>query len=166
MPEPSHATTTAPADQVRPTVGVVGTGYVGLTTGACFAHLGFEVVCADIDAGKVARLQAGEIPIVEDGLAAIVSEAVAAGRLRFVIGAAQAAADADVVFLCVPTPQDDDGSADLSYIEAAAKEIGPVLRPGAVVVNKSTVPVGSARRRRACARSVRRGRRLQSRVPA
>ncbi len=145
MPEPSHATTTASANQVRPTVGVVGTGYVGLTTGACFAHLGFEVVCADIDAAKVARLQAGEIPIVEDGLAAIVSEAVAAGRLRFVIGAAQAAADADVVFLCVPTPQDDDGSADLSYIEAAAKEIGPVLRPGAVVVNKSTVPVGSAR---------------------
>ena len=118
---------------------------MGLTTGACLAHLGFHVVCGDIDADKVARLEAGEIPIVEDGLDKIVADAVAAGRLRFVVGAAQAAADADIVFLCVPTPQDEDGSADLSYIEAAASEIGPVLRAGAVVVNKSTVPVGSTR---------------------
>jgi UDPglucose 6-dehydrogenase len=128
-----------------PTLAVIGTGYVGLTTGACLAHLGFRVVCADIDAEKVARLQAGEIPIVEDGLDKIVSDAVANDRLRFVVGAANAAADADIVFLCVPTPQDEDGSADLSYIEAAAREIGPVLRAGAVVVNKSTVPVGSTR---------------------
>jgi UDPglucose 6-dehydrogenase len=128
-----------------PSIAVVGTGYVGLTTGACFAHLGFDVVCADIDEAKVARLQAGHIPIVEAGLEEIVVDAVAAGRLRFVIGAASAAADADIVFLCVPTPQDEDGSADLSYIQAAAGEIGPVLKPGAVVVNKSTVPVGSAR---------------------
>jgi UDPglucose 6-dehydrogenase len=126
-------------------IGVVGTGYVGLTTGACFAHLGFHVVCADIDAAKIARLQAGEIPIVEAGLEQIVVDAVAAGRLQFVVGAAEAADDADIVFLCVPTPQDEDGSADLSYIEAAATQIGPVLRPGAVVVNKSTVPVGSTR---------------------
>ncbi|HUF97090.1 MAG TPA: UDP-glucose/GDP-mannose dehydrogenase family protein [Ilumatobacter sp.] len=124
-------------------IAVVGTGYVGLTTGACFAHVGFDVVCADIDADKVARLQGGEIPIVEDGLAEIVADAVAAGRLTFVVGAATAAADADIIFLCVPTPQDDDGSADLSYVQAAAAEIAPVLRPGAVVVNKSTVPVGS-----------------------
>ncbi len=128
-----------------PTIAVIGTGYVGLTTGACLAHIGFHVVCADIDADKVARLQAGEIPIVEDGLDKIVTDAVAGGRLRFVVGAALAAADADIVFLCVPTPQDEDGSADLSYIEAAASEIGPVLRAGAVVVNKSTVPVGSTR---------------------
>jgi UDPglucose 6-dehydrogenase len=124
-------------------IAVIGTGYVGLTTGACFAHVGFHVVCADIDADKVARLQAGEIPIVEDGLAEIVTTAVAAGRLTFVVGAATAAADADIIFLCVPTPQDDDGSADLSYVQAAAAEIAPVLRSGAVVVNKSTVPVGS-----------------------
>lgn len=124
-------------------IAVIGTGYVGLTTGACFAHVGFDVVCADIDADKVARLQAGEIPIVEAGLAEIVTGAVAAGRLRFVVGAAQGAAEADIVFLCVPTPQDDDGSADLSYVQAAAAEIAPVLRPGAIVVNKSTVPVGS-----------------------
>jgi UDPglucose 6-dehydrogenase len=102
-------------------------------------------VCADIDAGKIARLQGGEIPIVEAGLEQIVVDAVAAGLLRFVVGAEEAARDADIVFLCVPTPQDEDGSADLSYIEAAAAQIGPVLRPGAVVVNKSTVPVGSTR---------------------
>ena len=128
-----------------PSIAVVGTGYVGLTTGACFAHLGFDVVCADIDEAKVTRLQAGHIPIVEDGLEQIVVDAVAAGKLRFVLGAAAAAGDADIVFLCVPTPQDEDGSADLSYIQAAAGEIGPVLKAGAVVVNKSTVPVGSAR---------------------
>jgi UDPglucose 6-dehydrogenase len=128
-----------------PCLAVIGTGYVGLTTGACLAHLGFDVVCADIDADKVARLEAGEIPIVEDGLDKIVTDAVAGGRLRFVVGAAQGAGDADIVFLCVPTPQDEDGSADLSYIEAAAIEIAPMLRPGAIVVNKSTVPVGSTR---------------------
>jgi UDPglucose 6-dehydrogenase len=125
------------------TIAVVGTGYVGLTTGACLAHLGLRVICADIDAAKVARLEAGEIPIVEEGLGAIVHDAMAAGNLSFVVGAATAAAQAEFVFLCVPTPQDDDGSADLSYVHGAAAEIGPVLQPGAVVINKSTVPVGS-----------------------
>jgi UDPglucose 6-dehydrogenase len=125
-------------------IAVVGTGYVGLTTGACLAHLGHRVICADIDADKVARLTAGEIPIVEEGLDEIVRAAVADRRLSFVVGAASSVVAADVVFLCVPTPQDDDGSADLSYIQSAAREIGPVLRPGAVIVNKSTVPVGSA----------------------
>ena len=124
-------------------LGVVGTGYVGLTTGACFAHLGHHVVCGDIDQRKVDMLNAGLIPIVEDGLEQIVTDARALGRLEFVMGAEAAAVDADIVFLCVPTPQGDDGSADLSYIEAAAAQIAPVLKPGAVVVNKSTVPVGS-----------------------
>ena len=124
-------------------LGVVGTGYVGLTTGACFASLGHAVVCGDIDARKVDLLNDGHIPIVEDGLEQVVSGARAAGLLEFVLGAEVAARDADIVFLCVPTPQGDDGSADLSYIEAAAAQIGPVLKPGAVVVNKSTVPVGS-----------------------
>ena len=122
---------------------VVGTGYVGLTTGACFAHLGHHVVCGDIDERKVALLNGGHIPIVEEGLEAVVNGARTAGRLEFVLGAAAAAQDADIVFLCVPTPQGDDGSADLSYIERAAEQIAPVLRPGAIVVNKSTVPVGS-----------------------
>ena len=122
---------------------VVGTGYVGLTTGACFAHLGHHVVCGDIDERKVDMLNAGHIPIVEEGLESIVNAARAAGRLEFVLGAEAAVRDADIVFLCVPTPQGDDGSADLSYIEQAAAQIAPVLRSGAVVVNKSTVPVGS-----------------------
>ncbi len=124
-------------------LGVVGTGYVGLTTGACFAHLGHHVVCADIDPEKIDLLNDGHIPIVEDGLEQIVLDARQLGRLEFVLGAAVAAEGADIVFLCVPTPQAEDGSADLSYIEAAAREIAPVLKPGAVVVNKSTVPVGS-----------------------
>lgn len=124
-------------------LGVVGTGYVGLTTGACFAHVGHHVVCGDVDRRKVDLLNDGHIPIVEDGLQHVVEEARTAGRLEFVLGSVEAARDADIVFLCVPTPQDADGSADLSYIEQAAAEIAPVLKPGAVVVNKSTVPVGS-----------------------
>ena len=126
-------------------IAVVGTGYVGLTTGACLAHLGHGVTCGDIDAAKVARLRQGEITIVEAGLPEFVEEGLRSGRLEFVEGAADAARDADVVFLCVPTPQGADGGADLRYIEAAAAEIGPVLRAGALVVNKSTVPVGSTR---------------------
>ena len=126
-------------------IAIVGTGYVGLTTGACLAQLGHQVTCADIDADKIDLLNRGEIPIVEDGLAEVVATARAAGRLEFVLGAATAAAVADIVFLCVPTPQGDDGSADLSYIQAAATEIGPSLRPGSIIVNKSTVPVGSTR---------------------
>ncbi len=131
----------ASASAIR--LGVVGTGYVGLTTGACFAHIGHHVVCGDIDQRKVDLLNDGQIPIVEDGLEQIVRDARSAGRLEFVLGAAAAAADADIVFLCVPTPQSEDGSADLSYIEKAAAQIAPILKPGAVVVNKSTVPVGS-----------------------
>ncbi len=124
---------------------IIGTGYVGLTTGACFAHLGHDVVCADVDADKVARLQAGEVPIVEDRLDKLVGEGLDDGRLSFVVGAAAAVADCEFAFLCVPTPQDEDGSADLSYIEAASAEIGPVLPAESIVVNKSTVPVGSTR---------------------
>ena len=132
-----------PADPGTARLGVVGTGYVGLTTGACLAHLGFDVVCADIDQRKIDLLESGEIPIVEDGLHALVNEARTAGRLRFALGAEAAATGTDVVFLCVPTPQGEDGSADLSYIQVAAGQIADVLQPGAVVVNKSTVPVGS-----------------------
>jgi UDPglucose 6-dehydrogenase len=126
-------------------IAVIGTGYVGLTTGACFAHLGHEVICADIDEEKVARLQRGEIPILENGLDRLVEEGIEAGRLEFVVGAANAAKVSEFAYLSVPTPQAADGSADLSYIEAAAREIGPVLPPDAIVVNKSTVPVGSTR---------------------
>jgi UDPglucose 6-dehydrogenase len=126
-------------------IAVIGTGYVGLTTGACFAHVGHDVVCADIDPDKVERLQRGEIPILEAGLDNLVREGLQDGRLSFVLGAAAAAADCEFAYLCVPTPQGSDGSADLSFIEQAAREIGPVLPTEAIVVNKSTVPVGSTR---------------------
>jgi len=125
-------------------VAVIGTGYVGLTTGACFAHLGHEVICADIDASKIERLSRGEIPIHEPGLAEIVEEGLQAGRLSFTTDAVAAVSDAGFVYLCVPTPQGADGSADLTYLEAAALQIAPHLQPETIVVNKSTVPVGSA----------------------
>jgi UDPglucose 6-dehydrogenase len=124
-------------------VAVIGAGYVGLTTGACFAHLGHEVVVADIDADKVARLAKGDLDIFEEGLPELVSEGLATRRLRFVVGAANAATDTEFVFLCVPTPRGSEGDADLSAVEAVVRDIAPVLRPGTVVVNKSTMPVGS-----------------------
>ncbi len=126
-------------------IAIIGTGYVGLTTGACFAHLGHDVTCADIDSSKVDMLNRGEIPILEPGLDKIVKEGVDSGRLKFVLGSENAVTDCEFAFLCVPTPQGEDDSADLSYIQAAAREIGPLLPPESVVVNKSTVPVGSTK---------------------
>ncbi|MEZ5257661.1 MAG: hypothetical protein R2705_12430 [Ilumatobacteraceae bacterium] len=126
-------------------VAIIGTGYVGLTTGACFAHLGHRVVCADIDPGKIERLQRGEMPIYEPGLDQIVADGIRSGRLTFVVGAAEAAKDCEFAYLCVPTPQGEDGRADLSYLEAAAAEIASVLPVDSIVVNKSTVPVGSTK---------------------
>lgn len=126
-------------------IAVIGTGYVGLTTGACFSHLGHEVVCADVDSSKVQRLTRGEVDIMEPHLEDLVREGLRTGRLRFTLDAAGAAKSAEFAYLCVPTPQGPDGSADLSFIEAAARQIGPVLPGDAVVVNKSTVPVGSTR---------------------
>ncbi len=127
-------------------IAVIGTGYVGLTTGAYLAHLGHDVTCADVVAEKVASLSEGIVPIHEDGLDAMVAEGIQAGRLRFVLGAVSAVEQAEFVFLCLPTPQGEDGSADLSYVESVATEIGAHLRSDAVVVNKSTVPVGSTLR--------------------
>jgi UDPglucose 6-dehydrogenase len=128
---------------VTASVAIVGTGYVGLTTGACLAHLGARVVCCDIDPAKIELLNQGLIPIVEEGLEGLVADARDRGAITFVVGVDPAVRQADIVFLCLPTPQDEDGSADLSAVRAAAGQIGPLLRPGAVVVNKSTVPVGS-----------------------
>ena len=126
-------------------VAIIGAGYVGLTTAACLAHLGHRVVGADIDAERVERLMKGEVPILEDGLPEMVAEGLSARRLSFVVGARNAAARAEFVFLCVPTPQAEDGSADLSFVEDVVREIAPVLAPGTVVINKSTMPVGSTR---------------------
>ena len=124
-------------------VAVIGAGYVGLTTAACLAELGHRVVCTDIDGARIAALQRGEVPIHEPGLADLVKSGLDADRLSFVLGSADAAARADFVYLCVPTPSDSQGGTDLSYLEAAASEIGPNLKPGTVVVNKSTAPAGT-----------------------
>jgi UDPglucose 6-dehydrogenase len=125
-------------------IAVIGTGYVGLTTGACLASLGHHVVCADVDAEKVKRLCSGEVDILEPGLAELVSEGIAAGRLSFVLGATAAVDGCEVVFLCVPTPMGVGGVADLSVVESVIEEVGSLLPPDSVVVNKSTVPVGTA----------------------
>ena len=124
-------------------VAVVGAGYVGLTTAACLARLGHSVTCADLDEERVRALSKGEVPILEEGLPALVAEGLASRRLRFVVGATTAARSAEFVFLCVQTPQSETGAADLSAVEAVVHEIAPVLRAGTVVVNKSTMPVGS-----------------------
>jgi UDPglucose 6-dehydrogenase len=127
------------------TIAVIGTGYVGLTTGAYLAHLGHTVICADVVADKVEMLNRGEVPIFEAGLDELVREGLDSGRLSFVLGAEHAVEESEFVFLCVQTPQGDDGSADLTYVRQAAADIGPDLKPECVVINKSTVPVGSTR---------------------
>lgn len=123
---------------------IIGTGYVGLVSGACFADLGNDVLCLDIDERKIAQLRAGGIPIHEPGLEAIVKRNVAAGRLTFTTDPQQAAAFARVQFLAVGTPPGEDGSADLQHVIAAARSIGQYLDGYRVIVDKSTVPVGTA----------------------
>jgi len=125
-------------------VAMIGTGYVGLVSGACFADFGHEVICVDKDASKIARLEAGEIPIFEPGLGEIVAENVRAGRLSFTTDLASAIPQAAAVFIAVGTPsRRGDGFADLSYVYAAAEEIARAMTGYAVVVTKSTVPVGT-----------------------
>jgi UDPglucose 6-dehydrogenase len=125
---------------------VVGTGYVGLTTGACLASLGHRVVCSDVDAAKVERLSRGDVQILEPGLQELVAEGIAAGRLEFVVGSADAVDEAEVVFLCVPTPMGSGGAADLAAVEAVTREVRERLPRGCVLVTKSTVPVGTSAR--------------------
>jgi UDPglucose 6-dehydrogenase len=126
---------------------MIGTGYVGLVSGACFAEFGPTVTCVDLDGAKIARLQAGEIPIYEPGLDALVAKGVASGRLDFTTDLASAVARADAVFIAVGTPsRRGDGHADLRYVDAAAADIARALTGYTVVVNKSTVPVGTGRR--------------------
>lgn len=124
-------------------IGVVGTGYVGLVTGTCFADSGNTVTCLDIDAEKIARLRRGEVPIYEPGLEELVERNAAAGRLRFTTDTSVAIGDAEVVFLAVGTPPAADGSADLSALWKVVDGIAPHLRPDSLVVTKSTVPVGT-----------------------
>ena len=126
---------------------MIGTGYVGLVSGACFAEFGPNVVCVDLDASKVERLRRGEIPIYEPGLEDLVAKGIKSGRLSFTTELAAAVAEADAVFIAVGTPsRRGDGHADLRYVEAAAIEIAKALTGYTVVVTKSTVPVGTGRR--------------------
>src|SRR5258708_7456667 len=113
-------------------VAIIGTGYVGLTTGAYLAHIGHHVTCADVDEAKVERLNRAEVPILEAGLDELVRSGLESNRLRFVLGSAAAAPGAEFVFLCLPTPQGEDGSADLSFIEQAAADLGPLLDPESI----------------------------------
>ncbi|MDB5503753.1 MAG: UDP-glucose 6-dehydrogenase [Tardiphaga sp.] len=125
-------------------IAMIGTGYVGLVSGACFADFGHHVTCVDKDGDKIAALQQGEIPIFEPGLDALVAANVKAGRLRFTTDLAAPVAEADAVFIAVGTPsRRGDGHADLSYVYAAAKEIAAALAGFTVVITKSTVPVGT-----------------------
>ncbi len=128
---------------------VIGTGYVGLVSGTCLAEVGNDVLCVDIDAAKIALLEAGGIPIFEPGLADMVAKNRAAGRLSFTTDIAAALSHASVVFIAVGTPPGEDGSADLQYVLAAARSIGSHLDGYKVIVDKSTVPVGTADRVRA-----------------
>ena len=128
-------------------IGVVGSGYVGLVSGACFADFGHDVVCVDNDEAKTAALRAGKVPIFEPGLDALIERNVAAGRLSFTTDLASTVAGSDVVFIAVGTPsRRGDGHADLTYVEAAAREIGKAIEGFTVVVTKSTVPVGTGER--------------------
>ena len=125
-------------------IAVVGTGYVGLTAGACFAHLGHQVVCYDIDKEKIDKLSTGEIPIVEEGLETLVKEGLKGNKLSFTASPQEAVSNCKVVFLCLPTPQKADGTTDTSMVDSAVSLLAQFLPKNSVLVNKSTVPVGSA----------------------
>lgn len=122
-------------------IAIIGTGYVGLVTGTCFAEVGHSVVCVDCDADKIHALQQGEIPIYEPGLEELVTKNVNAGRLRFTVSTEEGVKNSDVVFIAVPTPPLPDGGVDLSFIERVARDIADGLNHYTIVVDKSTVPV-------------------------
>ncbi len=124
-------------------IAVIGTGYVGLVTGACFAEFGVEVTCVDIDEAKIARLSAGDMPIYEPGLEQLVVKNMQSGRLRFTTDIKQAVEQALVIFLAVGTPPRSDGSPDLSFVEAAARSVADHMNGYKVIVTKSTVPIGT-----------------------
>ncbi|MEO8733545.1 MAG: UDP-glucose/GDP-mannose dehydrogenase family protein, partial [Flavobacteriales bacterium] len=125
-------------------IAVVGTGYVGLVTGTCFAETGNHVVCVDINAEKVKMMQDGKVPIYEPHLDGLFERNIRQGRLLFTTDLKEALDQAQIVFLALPTPPDEDGSADLSYVLKAAEDIGKLMSDYKVLVDKSTVPVGTA----------------------
>ena len=125
-------------------IAIVGTGYVGLVSGTCFAEMGVHVTCVDIDSNKIERLKNGDIPIYEPGLDEMVKRNVAAGRLRFTTDLTEVLPEVEVVFSAVGTPPDEDGSADLQYVLAVARTFGQNIDKYTLLVTKSTVPVGTA----------------------
>ena len=125
-------------------IAVVGTGYVGLVTGTCFAETGNHVACVDIDENKVNKLRSGVITIYEPGLEVLFERNVKQNRLSFTTSLAEGIKDAEIIFLALPTPPGEDGSADLKYILQVAEDLGPLLEKYVVIVDKSTVPVGTA----------------------
>lgn len=125
-------------------IAVIGTGYVGLVTGTCLAETGNNVICVDIDKAKIAKMQAGQIPIYEPGLEQLFHRNIAQARLTFTSELADAVKDAQIIFMALPTPPGGDGAADLSYILGAAKDVAKIITEYKVIINKSTVPVGTA----------------------
>ncbi len=139
-------------------IAVIGTGYVGLVTGACFAEFGVDVTCVDIDSEKITRLSAGEMPIYEPGLEQLVAKNAQSGRLRFTTDIKQAVEQALVIFLAVGTPPKSDGAADLSFVEAAARSVAEHMNGYKVIVTKSTVPIGTGEHLRKLIRDQQNGR--------
>jgi UDPglucose 6-dehydrogenase len=125
-------------------ISVIGTGYVGLVTGTCLAETGNEVLCIDIDQNKVAQMQSGVVPIYEPHLDVLFERNIKANRLKFSTSLSEGLEHGDIIFLALPTPEDEDGSADLSYILGVAKDIGKQIKEYKVIVDKSTVPVGTS----------------------
>src|SRR3989338_1078466 len=125
-------------------IAVVGTGYVGLVTGTCFAETGNQVICVDIDAKKVERMRNGEVPIYEPHLDVVFERNINANRISFTTDLKRAVDFAEIIFLALPTPPGEDGSADLSYVLRVAEQLGEIMTEYKVIVDKSTVPVGTA----------------------
>ncbi|MCB0256928.1 MAG: nucleotide sugar dehydrogenase, partial [Anaerolineae bacterium] len=125
------------------TIAVAGTGYVGLSTGTCFADMGNKVTCIDINEEKIAMLLRGEVPIYEPGLSELITRNVKAGRLNFTTSYEEALEDAEFIFICVGTPSGVDGEADLQYVRMAAESVAKVMKSPLIIINKSTVPVGT-----------------------
>ena len=125
-------------------IAVIGTGYVGLVTGTCFAETGNEVVCVDIDKAKVEKMRSGEVPIYEPHLDVLFERNIKQGRLSFTTEIEGAVQDAEIIFLALPTPPGEDGSADLSYILGVADTLGKIIKDYKIIIDKSTVPGGTA----------------------
>ena len=125
-------------------ISVIGTGYVGLVTGTCLAETGNEVICVDIDKEKVEKMRNGQVPIYEPHLDVLFERNIKANRLRFTTSLEEGLEHGEIIFLALPTPEDEDGSADLSYVLNVSQEIGKKIKSYKVIVDKSTVPVGTA----------------------